>query len=66
MCMKMDACLSHFFALSLADNSHLRQSDRFDDLIPGKGGGVVILLHGPPGVGKTLTAGNNISQNPLL
>lgn len=38
-------------------NTHLRQSDRFDDLVPGKGGGVVMLLHGPPGVGKTLTAG---------
>ncbi|KAI0145610.1 hypothetical protein GGR57DRAFT_506803 [Xylariaceae sp. FL1272] len=37
-------------------NSHLRQSDGFEDLVAGKGGGVVILLHGPPGVGKTLTA----------
>ncbi|CAG8680207.1 8283_t:CDS:10, partial [Rhizophagus irregularis] len=26
------------------------------DLISGKGGGCVFLLHGPPGVGKTLTA----------
>lgn len=38
-------------------NSHLRQSNSFQDIVPGKGGGVVILLHGPPGVGKTLTAG---------
>ncbi|EDN08181.1 predicted protein [Histoplasma mississippiense (nom. inval.)] len=28
----------------------------FDDVIEGKGQGVIILLHGPPGVGKTLTA----------
>ncbi|CRG82660.1 hypothetical protein PISL3812_00004 [Talaromyces islandicus] len=28
----------------------------FDDIIAGKGQGVVILLHGPPGTGKTLTA----------
>ncbi len=27
-----------------------------DDLIAGKGGGLMFLLHGPPGVGKTLTA----------
>jgi SpoVK/Ycf46/Vps4 family AAA+-type ATPase len=28
----------------------------FWDLVEGKGKGLVILLHGPPGVGKTLTA----------
>ncbi|KAB8223448.1 P-loop containing nucleoside triphosphate hydrolase protein [Aspergillus novoparasiticus] len=27
-----------------------------DDIIVGKGQGVIVLLHGPPGVGKTLTA----------
>ncbi|RHZ48759.1 uncharacterized protein CDV56_106140 [Aspergillus thermomutatus] len=27
-----------------------------DDIIAGKGQGVIMLLHGPPGVGKTLTA----------
>ncbi|KAF2174657.1 P-loop containing nucleoside triphosphate hydrolase protein [Zopfia rhizophila CBS 207.26] len=30
--------------------------DSFDDFIEGKGRGLVFLLHGPPGVGKTLTA----------
>ncbi|GFG17794.1 hypothetical protein IFM61392_10224 [Aspergillus lentulus] len=29
---------------------------KFDDIIEGKGQGIIILLHGPPGVGKTLTA----------
>lgn len=29
----------------------------FDDVITGKGKGIVLLLHGDPGVGKTLTAG---------
>ncbi|KAI0148459.1 P-loop containing nucleoside triphosphate hydrolase protein [Xylariaceae sp. FL1272] len=37
-------------------NSNLKKSGHFEDIIKGKGGGVVILLHGPPGVGKTLTA----------
>ena len=30
---------------------------QFDDLIAGKGKGLIILLHGLPGVGKTFTAG---------
>jgi hypothetical protein len=29
----------------------------FDDIIAGKGKGMIALLHGEPGVGKTLTAG---------
>jgi len=28
----------------------------FTDIINGKGGGCIFLLHGPPGIGKTLTA----------
>lgn len=28
----------------------------FDDIVKGKGKGLVLVLHGPPGVGKTLTA----------
>ncbi|CAN8103121.1 unnamed protein product [Discula destructiva] len=36
----------------------VKQSYRsqFDDVIEGKGKGIIILLSGPPGVGKTLTA----------
>ena len=37
--------------------SHHASSSSFDDFIPGKGRGLVFLLHGPPGCGKTLTAG---------
>lgn len=33
------------------------QHDDFDDLIQGKGKGLIFLLYGPPGVGKTYTAG---------
>jgi SpoVK/Ycf46/Vps4 family AAA+-type ATPase len=33
------------------------ESSTFDDLIEGKGRGLIFLLHGPPGVGKTFTAG---------
>ena len=31
-------------------------SGNFEDIISGKGGGCIFLLHGEPGVGKTLTA----------
>jgi len=30
----------------------------FDDIVVGKGKGLIFLLHGPPGMGKTLTAGD--------
>ncbi len=36
---------------------------RFDDIISGKGKGMIFLLHGMPGVGKTLTAG---MHSPLM
>jgi len=36
--------------------SQLKEGDSFDDVINGKGGGLVVLLSGVPGVGKTLTA----------
>ncbi|KAK5996524.1 Putative 26S proteasome regulatory subunit-like-like protein [Cladobotryum mycophilum] len=35
---------------------HQAASFRFDDVITGKGQGLVFLLHGQPGLGKTLTA----------
>ena len=36
--------------------THSQQRDTFDDIVKGKGQGLVCVLHGPPGVGKTLTA----------
>lgn len=36
--------------------SHTSGADSFDDFIKGKGRGLIGVLHGPPGVGKTLTA----------
>lgn len=37
----------------------VHEKDRigFDDVVKGKGHGMIFLLHGVPGVGKTLTAG---------
>lgn len=37
-------------------HSQIQQEQEFDDVIQGKGKGVIMLLSGPPGVGKTLTA----------
>ncbi|KAH7128218.1 ATPase [Dendryphion nanum] len=37
-------------------------SNTFDDIISGKGKGMILLLSGPPGVGKTLTA-EAVSEN---
>ncbi|KAI1378297.1 P-loop containing nucleoside triphosphate hydrolase protein [Hypoxylon crocopeplum] len=37
-------------------STHSSNSDNSDDIIKGKGQGLVCVLHGPPGVGKTLTA----------
>jgi hypothetical protein len=42
--------------------SHHASSSAFDDFIPGKGRGLVFLLHGPPGCGKTMTAGKSFPK----
>ncbi|KAI3327316.1 ATPase [Xylariaceae sp. AK1471] len=42
--------------LILAFSESQLQGSTFDDIISGKGKGVICLLSGPPGVGKTLTA----------
>ncbi|TFY60688.1 hypothetical protein EVG20_g7330 [Dentipellis fragilis] len=40
---------------------------KFDDFVHGKGMGLIFNLHGPPGVGKTLTAEavSEVTQRPL-
>lgn len=37
-------------------SNHLKNQTASADALPGKGEGLIILLYGPPGVGKTLTA----------
>lgn len=37
--------------------AHDAKTEDFDDIVAGKGKGVIISLEGPPGAGKTLTAG---------
>jgi hypothetical protein len=44
-------------------NIHSDQRVAFDDVIKGKGKGMIFLLHGVPGVGKALTAGAKISRS---
>ncbi|KAI0126120.1 hypothetical protein BJ170DRAFT_725951 [Xylariales sp. AK1849] len=39
-------------------STHSEKREGFDDIVKGKGQGLVCVLHGPPGVGKTLTAGD--------
>ncbi|KAI4222604.1 MAG: hypothetical protein L6R36_006032 [Xanthoria steineri] len=41
---------------TLVENHAQMADKRTPDLVEGKGNGLVILLHGPPGVGKSLTA----------
>jgi ATP-dependent Lon protease len=48
---------------SLLRPQECNQGDDYDDLIQGKGKGLIFLLHGPPGVGKTYTAGSYCSAN---
>ncbi|KAI4225973.1 MAG: hypothetical protein L6R36_003509 [Xanthoria steineri] len=42
--------------------SQVANKDAFDDVIQGKGRGMIMLLSGPPGVGKTLTA-ESVAEN---
>ena len=47
-------------------NVHMNEIPSFDDVIKGKGKGMIFLLHGVPGVGKTLTAGMRLQAPDLL
>ena len=51
--------------LALAE-SQVKHRDNFDDVIQGKGKGMIMLLSGPPGVGKTLTAESGESSLSIL
>ncbi|KAJ5928277.1 P-loop containing nucleoside triphosphate hydrolase protein [Penicillium verhagenii] len=50
-----DLVKSHTSLGSQSEDSKQKRLE-VDDIIPGKGKGLVILLYGPPGVGKTSTA----------
>ncbi|KAK6860766.1 P-loop containing nucleoside triphosphate hydrolase protein [Apiospora arundinis] len=39
-----------------------QEQTKQDDIIVGKGNGLIMLLHGGPGTGKTLTAGNSVAD----
>ncbi|RWA05440.1 hypothetical protein EKO27_g9667, partial [Xylaria grammica] len=43
-------------AWDFVEAKNLELSEEFDDFIPDKGRGLIILMFGPPGVGKTFTA----------
>jgi len=43
--------------------SHAEGELAFDDVIKGKGKGLIFLLYGEPGTGKTLTAGEYTTGN---
>ncbi len=45
--------------------SQVANKETFDDVIQGKGKGMIMLLSGPPGVGKTLTAESGKCQSNL-
>ena len=45
--------------------SQVANKESFDDVIQGKGRGMIMLLSGPPGVGKTLTAESGKCQSFL-
>ena len=45
--------------------SQVANKETFDDVIQGKGKGMIMLLSGPPGVGKTLTAESGECIRPL-
>ncbi|KUJ17445.1 P-loop containing nucleoside triphosphate hydrolase protein [Mollisia scopiformis] len=42
--------------------SQVKYKDNFDDVISGKGKGIIMLLSGGPGIGKTLTA-ESVAEN---
>jgi hypothetical protein len=54
--MKLLKALSHSF-IRQDSKSPISSHAWAADFIPGKGNSQIFLLHGPPGVGKTYTAG---------
>jgi Cdc6-like AAA superfamily ATPase len=47
---------------SMTGNSHeVVKGNQTNDIVAGKGNGLIMLFHGSPGTGKTLTAGKQSS-----
>ncbi|KAI9159070.1 P-loop containing nucleoside triphosphate hydrolase protein [Paramyrothecium foliicola] len=55
------------FVRRLVEGFHGSRDGRYDDVIQVKGKGLIFLLYGPPGLGKTLTAASvaEVSKRPL-
>ncbi|KAH8658429.1 P-loop containing nucleoside triphosphate hydrolase protein [Xylariales sp. PMI_506] len=55
------------FIYRLVEGFQKGKTGTYDDVIEGKGRGLIFLLYGPPGLGKTLTAGNvaEVAKRPL-
>ncbi|KAJ5723737.1 hypothetical protein N7488_001772 [Penicillium malachiteum] len=51
-----DLDMKRLFLACVQSKSKDSESNSFDDVIKGKGRSIIMLLQGPPGVGKTLTA----------
>lgn len=54
--LALDAGTKKTVQALVSTHSQRNKDDGFDDIVKGKGQGLVCVLHGPPGVGKTLTA----------
>ena len=48
--------LGTYIVKALVESHKYHPAESIDDVIQGKGKGLVAVLHGPPGTGKTLTA----------
>ncbi|KAJ4259926.1 hypothetical protein NW757_001874 [Fusarium falciforme] len=59
--LQLEAATKHLVQALV--KGHKANSTAFDDVVSGKGQGLVFLLHGKPGLGKTLTAGRRFSSD---
>jgi len=63
--LKTLKALAKSFARTTKDGEKIKEGPWSADFVKGKGNGLIFLLHGKPGMGKTCTAGELIpSQFP--
>ncbi|KAK7211939.1 hypothetical protein V2G26_019117 [Clonostachys chloroleuca] len=55
------------FIRRLVEGFKSDRNNSYDDVVDGKGKGLIFLLYGPPGLGKALTTGSiaEVAQRPL-